>query len=166
MCAPTLQYLLDYSRGGVLDYNPDTTSVQEGTLAATTYLMVDFMKTGRHSQIRMARNARAFYQCRSSLRTFRARYRSPGESDDSTPDFGSRTDTDTMPSIAINYRLLPTWSAYAQIAKGFLAPNLQLFYVLIPIEITLSPKRPPTIRSEPSIRQVVSTQIRRLLDRL
>jgi iron complex outermembrane receptor protein len=33
-----------------------------------------------------------------------------------------------LPSVYANYRISPNWSAYAQYAKGFLAPNLNLLY--------------------------------------
>jgi iron complex outermembrane recepter protein len=38
-----------------------------------------------------------------------------------------------LPSIDLHYRVSPGWSAYAQLAKGFLAPNLNLFYVKNPL---------------------------------
>lgn len=33
-----------------------------------------------------------------------------------------------LPSIYVNYHITPSWSAYAQYARGFLAPNLNLLY--------------------------------------
>lgn len=38
-----------------------------------------------------------------------------------------------VPSIDLHYMINPGWSAYAQLAKGFLAPNLNLFYVANPL---------------------------------
>ena len=35
----------------------------------------------------------------------------------------------TLPSLAFHYAFTPDWTAYAQWAKGFLAPNLNLLYV-------------------------------------
>jgi iron complex outermembrane recepter protein len=34
-----------------------------------------------------------------------------------------------LPSISAHYTITPRWSAYAQVAEGFLAPNLNLFYL-------------------------------------
>ncbi len=38
-----------------------------------------------------------------------------------------------VPSVDLHYMINPGWSAYAQLAKGFLAPNLNLFYVANPL---------------------------------
>jgi iron complex outermembrane recepter protein len=38
----------------------------------------------------------------------------------------------TLPSLAFHYAFTSDWTAYAQWAKGFLAPNLNLFYVANP----------------------------------
>ena len=37
-----------------------------------------------------------------------------------------------LPSIAAHYTIQKNWTAYAQVAEGFLAPNLNLFYVPSP----------------------------------
>lgn len=39
----------------------------------------------------------------------------------------------TLPSLAFHYAFSPNWTAYAQWAKGYLAPNLNLFYVPNPV---------------------------------
>jgi len=48
-----------------------------------------------------------------------------------------------LPSIAAHYTIQKNWTAYAQIAEGFLAPNLNLFYTTNPAvgDSTLSPER-------------------------
>lgn len=40
----------------------------------------------------------------------------------------SKTYSAVLPSVALHYMIKPHWSAYAQVAKGFLAPNLNFFY--------------------------------------
>lgn len=40
-----------------------------------------------------------------------------------------------QPSIAANYRLAPNWSAYAQVARGFLAPPIDVFQVQDPTDL-------------------------------
>jgi len=46
-----------------------------------------------------------------------------------TPLNYSKQWTTTLPSLALHYQFTQNWTAYAQWAKGFLAPNLNLFYV-------------------------------------
>jgi iron complex outermembrane recepter protein len=45
-----------------------------------------------------------------------------------TPYYGSATWTKALPSLVGHYAISPNWSAYAQYAQGFLAPNLNVFY--------------------------------------
>jgi len=40
-----------------------------------------------------------------------------------------------QPSIAANYRIAPYWSAYAQVARGFLAPPIDVFQVEDPTDL-------------------------------
>ena len=135
------QYLIDYTRGGVLDFNVATTAPDVGTLAATTYLMKNYMRTAQlfaeydwHPLPDLSINAGVRYA------HFRRDIEAPVNQTTRLRYFGERTDTNTMPSIAINYRLKPEWSAYAQVAKGFLAPNLQLFYVPEPSKNNVKPQ--------------------------
>lgn len=46
----------------------------------------------------------------------------------------------TLPYLSANYRLSSDWSAYAQFAKGFLAPNLNQFYVPKPQNNRIQPQ--------------------------
>lgn len=41
----------------------------------------------------------------------------------------SHTWTKVLPSVTLHEQINPNWSAYAQYAQGFLAPNLNVFYV-------------------------------------
>lgn len=47
----------------------------------------------------------------------------------------------TLPFLTANYRLSNEWSSYAQVARGFLAPELSMFYVNNP---SLSSPKPQT----------------------
>ena len=40
----------------------------------------------------------------------------------------------TLPSLALHWQFTPNWTAYAQWAKGFLAPNLNTFYTTNPLD--------------------------------
>ena len=53
----------------------------------------------------------------------------------------SRTVGAPLPSISANLRLAPTWSVYAQIARGFLAPPLQFFDVSNPATAPIRPEQ-------------------------
>lgn len=54
-------------------------------------------------------------------------------------DYG-KTYTATDPSISINDWISDAWSAYAQVARGFLGPNLNFFYVPNPGASDVSPE--------------------------
>lgn len=57
------------------------------------------------------------------------------------PLFYEHTNTKVIPSIALNYHSDDTWSAYAQIAEGFLGSNLNQFYVDDPTKNTVKPEQ-------------------------
>jgi iron complex outermembrane receptor protein len=48
--------------------------------------------------------------------------------------------TRDLPSFDVHYKLADNWSAYAQYAKGFLAPNLNVLYVPSPSGNTVNPE--------------------------
>ena len=52
----------------------------------------------------------------------------------------SKTWTRNLPSVDLHYKLAENWAAYAQYAKGFLAPNLNTLYVANPSLNTLEPE--------------------------
>ncbi|MFZ6771775.1 TonB-dependent receptor [Undibacterium sp. SXout7W] len=52
-----------------------------------------------------------------------------------------QTYTSTLPFLTVNYSINKEWSAYAQVAKGFLVPDLSMFYVNNP---TLATPKPQT----------------------
>lgn len=51
-----------------------------------------------------------------------------------------QTYTATLPFLTVNYSVNKEWSAYAQVAKGFLVPDLSLFYVNNPLLSTPKPQ--------------------------
>ncbi|MEI6464805.1 MAG: TonB-dependent receptor [Verrucomicrobiota bacterium] len=135
------QYLIDYTRGGVLDYNPATTPEAVGILSATTYLMKNYMRTAQvfaEYEWRPLRDLSVNGGIRYAH--FRRDIEAPVNQTTRLRYYGERTDTNSMPSLSANYRFRPEWSAYAQIAKGFLAPNLQLFYVPDPSKNNVKPQ--------------------------
>ncbi|MEI6106057.1 MAG: TonB-dependent receptor [Opitutae bacterium] len=56
------------------------------------------------------------------------------------PLYYAHTVTKVLPSVAANYRINSDWSAYAQVAQGLLAPNLNQFYVDDPVSNTVKPQ--------------------------
>ncbi len=52
----------------------------------------------------------------------------------------SQTWTRNLPSVDLHYKFEDNWSAYAQYARGFLAPNLNVLYVVNPALNTVSPE--------------------------
>ena len=140
------QYLLDYTLAAtlgknVLDFNRATTSVDAGVLSATTYLMVNFMKTGQFFAEYEWRPLRDL-SINAGLRYayFHRDIEAPVNQTTRLRYFGERTDKNSMPSVAANYRVAPDWTAYAQVAKGYIAPNLQLFYVVDPNKNNVKPQ--------------------------
>ena len=53
----------------------------------------------------------------------------------------SKDFTKLLPSLALHWQLSDNWTAYAQVAKGFLAPNLNTFYTTAPQDNTLKPEQ-------------------------
>jgi len=49
-----------------------------------------------------------------------------------TPQYFSKSWGKLLPALDIHYKIQPGWVAYAQVSEGFLAPNLNLFYVTNP----------------------------------
>lgn len=73
--------------------------------------------------------------------SFRREIRTPVNQKTRLPLDYSKTFTATTPSIEVSDRLNDAWSAYAQIAQGFLAPNLNLFYASDPGASTFNPQQ-------------------------
>ncbi|MFZ6777048.1 TonB-dependent receptor [Undibacterium sp. Ji83W] len=56
------------------------------------------------------------------------------------PTTTEQTYTTTLPFLTANYSINKEWSAYAQVAKGFLVPDLSMFYVNNPGQSTPKPQ--------------------------
>jgi iron complex outermembrane receptor protein len=59
----------------------------------------------------------------------------------------SQTWTRDLPSVDAHYKLADNWSAYAQYAKGFLAPNLNILYVDDPAKNSVNPEGTTNIQA-------------------
>lgn len=52
----------------------------------------------------------------------------------------AKTWSKALPSLAVHWEFMPNWTAYAQWAKGFLAPNLNTFYTTDPRASDVKPQ--------------------------
>jgi iron complex outermembrane recepter protein len=59
----------------------------------------------------------------------------------------SQSWTRDLPSFDVHYKLTDNWSAYAQYAKGFLAPNLNILYVANPALNTVNPESTTNVQA-------------------
>ena len=59
----------------------------------------------------------------------------------------SQTWARDLPSFDVHYKLADNWSAYAQYAKGFLAPNLNVLYVANPALNTVNPEATTNVQA-------------------
>ena len=53
----------------------------------------------------------------------------------------SKSWSSVLPSLALRYRIAPAWSTYFQVAKGYLAPNLNVFYTTNPADSSVHPQQ-------------------------
>jgi iron complex outermembrane receptor protein len=67
---------------------------------------------------------------------FRRDIKAPVNQTTLTPLNYGRTFEKALPSVAIHYQWNDNWSVYAQVAQGFLAPNLNTFYTKDPTQST------------------------------
>lgn len=67
---------------------------------------------------------------------FRRDIKAPVNQSTLTPLNYGRTFEKALPSVAIHYQWNDNWSVYAQVAQGFLAPNLNTFYTIDPTQST------------------------------
>jgi iron complex outermembrane recepter protein len=136
---PRYQYNIDYTLGDVIDVNPAN---PKATLyAATVYNMVDWLKTVQpFVEYEWRPVPRLTIDGGVKYARFHRDIEAPVNQTTRLSLNGAYTFTGTTPSLSVNYRLTPNWSAYATVAKGFLAPNLQLFYVVDPSRNRISPQ--------------------------
>jgi iron complex outermembrane receptor protein len=141
---PRYQYNIDYS----LPYGsgPDrqeAIDVKAGSAIASAYQydMVNFLRTAQpfaeydwHVTRDLALNGGVRYV------DFTREIQAPINQTTKVPLYYTKRATKTLPLLSANYRLSNDWSAYAQFAKGFLAPNLNQFYVPRPENNRIQPQ--------------------------
>jgi iron complex outermembrane receptor protein len=128
-------YNVDFTLGGAYDELP-------GTNTALNYYMTDLIRT-QQPYVQFAWKPLPGLTVTPGVKfiSFERSIEAPvNQKTGNLLDF-SKTYSATMPSISVNEQASDNLSAYAQVAKGYLAPNLNLFYTNTPQNISVSPEQ-------------------------
>ncbi|AOV15891.1 hypothetical protein BJI67_01320 [Acidihalobacter aeolianus] len=124
------QYEIDWTLGGALNIGAG----KAGAFGATDRLMYDTLDSAQpyveldwHITPRMTLTPGVRYAW--FKRDLNA---TVNQGPSTAPVVVSKTWSSAIPSIALHYKLASDWTAYAQAAEGYLAPNLNLFYTADP----------------------------------
>jgi iron complex outermembrane receptor protein len=134
-------YDADFSNNGAFNYD---ISVPAGGLAAAAYtdrLMQDQLFT-RQAYLQYVWNVVSGLDVTGGMKhvSFERDLAAPVNQGTQLPIDYSTTWTRNLPSLDVHYKLADNWSAYAQYAQGFLAPNLNTLYVANPALNTVDPE--------------------------
>jgi len=125
--AKRIQYALNYSRGQVFDYNP---AAAAGYRSAYLYDLVNYLNTTQlfaEYDWRISKN----FTVNGGVKNvqFERKINADINQTTKTPLNYTKSTSKALGSVSTNYSILNEWTVYAQAAQGFLAPNLNLFYV-------------------------------------
>ncbi|WP_189339645.1 TonB-dependent receptor [Rhodanobacter denitrificans] len=128
-----LQYEIDWSNGGALNAVP--------TSAAVDRYMSDSL-TDMQTYAEYQWHATDKLDVTGGLKfvNFRRTLNAAVNQKTGLPINYAQTWTRDLPSLDLHYALADHWSAYAQWAKGFLAPNLNTFYTIDPSKNQVVPE--------------------------
>ena len=132
------QYEIDWTLGGALNQNAG----KAGPYGATDRLMYDTLDSAQpYLQLDWHLGSRLTLTPGVKYVWFKRYLNAPVNQGSSTaPLVYSKTYSDAVPSIALHYKIASSWTAYGQVAKGFLAPNLNTFYAPDPAASTVKPE--------------------------
>ncbi|AOU99239.1 hypothetical protein BI364_16010 [Acidihalobacter yilgarnensis] len=132
------QYEIDWTLGGALNQNAG----KAGPYGATDRLMYDTLDSAQpYLQLDWHLTSRLTLTPGVKYVWFKRSLNAPVNQGSSTaPLVYSKTYSDAVPSIALHYKIASDWTAYGQVAKGFLAPNLNTFYAPNPAASTVKPE--------------------------
>jgi len=123
-----VQYGLDYTKGQVLDYNPTA-----NPLTAYFYDLINYLYTTQLFAEYDWRISKDFtIDAGVKDVQFERKINAAINQTTKTPLVDSKSTSKVLGSVSANYSILNEWTAYAQAAQGFLAPNLNLFYATNP----------------------------------
>ncbi|RDD80264.1 TonB-dependent receptor [Dyella tabacisoli] len=133
---------LDYGLGnGAYDVNPKK-PLLNGYSSAYKYTMVDRMRTSQLYAEYAWRATDALTVTPGVKYVSFTRYISaPINQTTKTPLYYQKTWSKALGYLSANYMLSNEWSMYGQVAQGFLAPNLNQFYVPNPAENNTKPQQ-------------------------
>ncbi len=123
--SPRYQYGLDYTKGKVLDYNPTA-----NVTTAYFYNMLNYLYTNQSfvqydwrfsKQLTINTGVKEVY--------FKRKIDASINQTTKTPLDYTKANSKPLGYLSANYSLQNEWTAYAQLAQGYLAPNLNQFYV-------------------------------------
>lgn len=124
------QYEIDWTLGGALNINAG----KAGPFGATDRLMYDTLDSAQPYLELDWRITPSLTLTPGVRYAWFKRYLDAqvNQGPTNAPATVSKTWSDAIPSVALHYQVAPHWTAYGQVAKGFLAPNLNLFYTADP----------------------------------
>lgn len=127
---PRYQYRIDYTRGEALDFDPVGNKAPKSTVKGYAYDMTAYLKTAQpfmeyswQATPALTVNPGAKYV------SFTRQIEATVNQTTRTPLYYQQTTSKMLSYLSANYRIASDWSAYAQVAQGFLAPNNNTFYV-------------------------------------
>lgn len=130
------QYGLDYTKGQALDYNPAL-----GSRTAYFYDLVNYLFTNQvfaeydwrvSKSLTINAGVKEIY--------FKRKLDASINQTTRTPLYYSKKTSKPVESVAANYSIKNDWTIYGQVAQGFLAPNLNQFYVVNPNNNKIQPQ--------------------------
>lgn len=131
------QIALDYTLGGVHDVKPGKSDA-----SAYKYNMDDWLRTTQlYAEYAWKANDALTVTPGIKGVQFQRAIEAPINQTTKTPLYYDQTWHKALGYLTANYLFTPEWSVYGQAAQGFLAPNLNQFYVPNPAENKTSPQQ-------------------------
>jgi iron complex outermembrane receptor protein len=122
------QIAVDYTKGGVPDYNPALGSINQYLYRGYVYNTVDQLFAEYDWRINKDLTLNAGVKDLS----FERKYEAPINQTTLVPLDYTQKQSKPLGSASINYSIQNEWTVYAQAAQGFLAPNQNQLYVIDP----------------------------------
>ncbi|WP_158227120.1 TonB-dependent receptor [Mangrovitalea sediminis] len=126
------QYLVDWTLNGAL--NPNSSAATERDMKDTLDNVQPYVEFAWHITPSLKLTPGVKYAW------FRRTLDAAVNQKTGAPLSYSKTWSSVLPSVDLHYQIQPHWVAYAQVAKGFLAPNLNTFYTVDPSASDVKPE--------------------------
>ena len=133
-----IQYGLDYTKGWILDFNPTAAA---GSRAAYFYDMVNYLDTTQlYAEYDWRINKSLTINAGVKNVSFERQLDADVNATTKTTLVYNKSSKKTIGSVSANYSITNEWTAYVQGAQGYLAPNLNQFYVPNPANNRVDPQ--------------------------